>query len=152
MSTHRHGDVIFDESCFPVIYQTFPARLDWEAVERYCRQFERYLERGEPFVSVADATAVTERSVPTVRKRLADWTRETEPDFVRLSKGDARVVQNAIIRSTMTAINWLHKSPVPQEWFTSADQAMGWAIARLDAAYVFVPAAVRDRALKRVAR
>lgn len=149
MNAYPLSEVVFDDSCFPLIYQVLPPRLDVEAADRYCRRFEQFLLRGEPFVSVADASAVTERGVPMVRKRLADWSRTNEPAFVRLSKGDGRIVKNAVIRGTMTAINWLHRTAVPQEWFTSPEEAIRWAVARLDESRVHVPPSLRMRALAR---
>lgn len=137
--------IIVDDSCFPVVLTIFPARVDERSIAAYFKQFGSILDRGQPFVSVADATLATERPPPTVRKQLADWTHSIEPRLVHLSKGDARVVQSSLIRGAMTAIGWLHRTPVPQEWFTSMAGATEWALARLDEAAVDVPPLVRQR-------
>ena len=120
-----------------------------DAVTPFRARYNRMLERERRFVNVTDATLVVDRPPATVRKLLADWSRDNDERMVRLSCGDARVVRSAIIRGAMTAVLWLHKPKVSQEWFSSMDDAVSWAIHQLDAAQVAIPPEVRSHFTKR---
>lgn len=140
-----------DASGLPLVLVTAPAEIDMGWVDTFIGGYEPLLRRGEPFVTVTDVTRVCSRPPPTVRKALAEWSREVEPLLVKCSKGDARVVQSAIIRGAMTAVGWVHQHPVPQQWFGTLGEAVTWALARLDAERVAVPAQVRARFERRAA-
>ncbi|NUO53021.1 MAG: hypothetical protein HOV80_29595 [Polyangiaceae bacterium] len=139
------GGFEIDESAFPLVFINVAEGADVAQLEQFFAAYERMLSRNEPFVNVTDVSRVRARPDALVRKRLAEWTRSIEPRVVRLSKGDARVVDNALIRGAMTAISWLHQHPVKQEWFGNRDEAVAWAIERLEEAGVHVPIAARNR-------
>jgi hypothetical protein len=145
------NEIVVDESHFPLVFLTFPARVDEVTVTAFFARYNRMLERGRRFVNVTDATLVADRPPATIRKQMADWSRENDERMVRLSCGDARVVRSSIIRGAMTAVIWLHKPKVPQEWFSSMDDAVRWAIGQLDAAEVPIPPEVRSRFTQRAA-
>ncbi|MBL8741494.1 MAG: hypothetical protein JNK04_10385 [Myxococcales bacterium] len=145
------SDIIVDESCFPLVFLTFPPQVDAEMVTKFCARYDRMLDRGRPFANVTDVTLVTERPAATIRKQLAEWSRSNDARMVKLSRGDARVVRSSLIRGAMTAVGWLHKPKTPEEWFSSKEDAIAWAIKQLDDARVPIPSAVRERFTMRTA-
>lgn len=148
MAAHQ---IIVDESHFPLVFLKFPAHVDADVVAAFCARYDKMLAREQRFVNVTDATLVAERPPATVRQQLADWSRDNDARMVRLSCGDARVVKSSIIKGAMTAVGWLHKPKVQQEWFSSMEEATSWAIQQLDAAHVPIPADVRSRFTLRTA-
>lgn len=141
------GGFEIDESAFPLVFINVAEGAEVRQLEEFFAAYERMLARNEPFANVTDVSRVRERPNAVVRKRLAEWTRSIESRVIRLSKGDARVVDNALIRGAMTAISWLHQHPVKQQWFGNRDEAIAWAIERLVEAGVHVPAAVASRVM-----
>jgi hypothetical protein len=139
------NEITVDESCLPLVFLKFPAHVDADSVARFCARYNEMLARERRFVNVTDATLVSERPPATVRQQLADWSRENDARMVRLSCGDARVVRSSIIRGAMTAVSWLHKPKVPQEWFSSKEEAITWAMGQLDAGNVAIPPEIRRR-------
>jgi hypothetical protein len=138
-----------DESSFPLVFVRAPEAFSMESLELFFRDYERMLSRNQPFANVTDVTRVRERPPAVARQRLAEWTKSIEPRVVRYSKGDARVVKSGIIRGAMTAVGWLHQHPVKQQWFSSHEEAVTWAIERLEDAGVELPEHVRKRAANR---
>ncbi len=139
------GGFEIDESAFPLVFINVSEGAEVAQLEEFFAAYERMLARNQPFANVTDVSRVRARPNALVRQRLAEWTRSIEPRVVRLSKGDARVVDNALIRGAMTAISWLHQHPVKQEWFSNREEATAWAIQRLEEAGVSIPAAVQRR-------
>ncbi len=133
-----------DTVAFPIILIRIPADPDERTLEAFFASYEAVIARGQRFITISDATAVSSRPSPVVRKRIADWTSKIEPKMVALSVGDARVVQNALIRGAMTAIGWLHQHPIEQKWFTTLDEAVAWSLEKLDHAGVAVPPHARS--------
>ena len=86
---------------------------------------------------------------PKQRATIAEWTKRIEPLVRSYSKGHAVVVDNALVRGAMTAVSWLHKTPVPEAFFTRYDEAVDWCIGQLEKSAIVVPAALRSRGTKR---
>jgi hypothetical protein len=139
------GGFVIDESAFPLVFINVSEGAEVAQLEEFFAAYERMLARNEPFANVTDVSRVRSRPNALVRQRLAEWTRSIESRVVRLSKADARIVNNALIRGAMTAIGWLHQHPVKQEWFSNREEAVAWAIERLEDAGVDIPAVVRSR-------
>lgn len=134
-----------EEAWFPLVVITVPEQLDLAVVDRFSARYGRILARKLPFVTLSDASQVTSRPDALVRKRIAEWSRDIQPQLVELSKGDARVVKSALIRGAMTAVGWLHQHPVEQKWFTTVEDAAHWSLDRLAQAHVPIPSAVKAR-------
>lgn len=112
-------------------------------------QWQRLLDRRQTFIAITDTRAIQERGSPKQRALIADWTRSIAPMVSRYSKGHAVVVQNGLIRGALTAINWLHKTPVPEAYFTQLGDAVDWCIERLETEKIPVSPSLRALGSKR---
>ncbi len=69
----------------------------------------------------------------SVRKLQADWIKGHE-DMLRLvCHGFGVIVPGMLARNALTAILWLAPLPVPMKVLKDLDEALGWAMAEVDA-------------------
>ena len=79
------------------------------------------------FERLALITIVCQADTPTAaqRKQLADFMKTHAKDMDAIT-GSAMVLDSALARGALTALNWLFRKPFPEKVFSSADPALEW--------------------------
>lgn len=93
---------------------------------------------GRRVVTIVDLSEA-ERAPAIQRKMQSDWIAEHAALLARVSLGTAFVVPSALIRGALTAIFWVHPPPHPHTVLGAFDEALDWALARLDEAGIRRP-------------
>lgn len=124
--------VIVDESHWPIVVVTWPAKVSDDAWNEYRRHHMKLLSRDQGFAIVNDHTL---GGAPTLsqRRSVIQLFVEREADLRRLIKGTAIVSRSALVRGAVTAVTWLKPPPFPFVVFGDLGEAMSWAQARLRA-------------------
>ncbi|HEX3597591.1 MAG TPA: hypothetical protein VHU80_20925, partial [Polyangiaceae bacterium] len=67
----------------------------------------------------------------TQRRIFSAHLTRFEPHDLAYNRGSALVVPNAVVRGLVTAVFWLKQPRFPTECFSTYDEAVAWARARL---------------------
>ena len=139
----RNANIDFETRHWPLIVVTLHTLLSDEDLKALFAQWEAVFARREKFVALTDARRVKERSPPKQRAMIAEWTKKIEPKVIALSVGHVTVIESALVRGAMTAVEWLHKPKVDSAYFATLREGCDWAIARLQANDIPVTDALR---------
>jgi hypothetical protein len=120
-----------DDRFFPLVVNTLPERIRPEDLPQFFAKSERVLQRREPYVTISDVRATKEIPNATVRKALADWSKQIEPLMKQYTVGSAIVITSPLVRGGLTALFWLAPPPYPQQ----VVGAMGEAVAAVSRYY-----------------
>lgn len=96
---------------------------DWDQYLQMCRELVAGV-MNERSVVLAMAYRSTSPTAPQ-RGALADLLKQYEAQFQRL-EAFALVSDSAIVRGTVTAINWLTHKPFPEKVFGDPREALDW--------------------------
>jgi hypothetical protein len=105
--------VEFSLDFWPVVVMTLHGTLNAEAADQMAAAFVEALSRRSTMVHIVDARGVSERPDALVRRKLADYITRSRDPAKQFSLGTVIVVNNALLRSAITAIHWVAPSPVP---------------------------------------
>lgn len=119
-----------DDSRDPLLVARFGA--DWSADEfdRYLAWHAEHLKRRRRFVIVVDATRARTPDALERRKQAASL-REHEALLQKHCAGAAFVISSAVIRGTLTAIQWLQPPVYETVVVATFAEAEAWARTRL---------------------
>lgn len=98
---------------FPLVVVTFPPRLDVAAADAFIEGQRAVLARRALHVNLYDASAVTSMPDAAMRRRLVEFTHESELASKRYNVASVLVVQSTVVRAGITAIHWLAPPPTP---------------------------------------
>jgi hypothetical protein len=98
---------------WPVFLLTLSGTLSAEDAEAIGNHFDQALNRKERHVNIIDCRGVRERPNAIVRQKLAEYTARSQEASKQWALGTAIVVNNALLRSVITAIHWVAPSPIP---------------------------------------
>lgn len=98
----------------------------------------KLVERGEKFVVITEATGFAFPG-PSQRKIIADWIPSVKGRMNQFSLGTAMVLQNALQRGSITALNWIARPDVPMAAFETKAEALAWCKGQLEKAGVPIP-------------
>jgi hypothetical protein len=116
---------------WPVVLTRVTGDLSDADCTALCEQWRTIFAKQETVVCITDAREARNRPSPKQRAMFAELGAALDAQIRKHSLGHATVVENALIRSVMTAVGWLYKPPVPQPFFTTMDDAWAWAEERL---------------------
>jgi hypothetical protein len=108
----RSGDsaYVVDATWFPVLFTTFYGANNEPVVRHWFDWYHAQCRRADAeniqYVSITDATP-SERPPATVRKLIADLTDAGEERWTELCLGAYIVLDSAIVRGALTAVQWL---------------------------------------------
>ena len=75
------------------------------------------------------------------QRRIASaWMKEHLRSWKQVAVGSVFVITSPIVRGVLTALLWLQPLDMPHEVVGSLDEAMRWALERLEAERISVPA------------
>ena len=80
----------------------------------------------------------------TVRRFVAEQQADVERKYGHLVIGSAVVVNSAVVRGALTAINWIKPTTVQQVYSTSTADALAQCVRWLEGERIVVPSALRD--------
>jgi hypothetical protein len=130
---------VFDDSHWPLLIN----RLEGEASNRefddYLVQAAGYMGRRQPHVMVVDLSRVANLPFEQ-RQRLEAWSRQHEELMQRTVLGAAYITPTAVIRLALSVILYLRRPSYPYVIVSRKDQALEWAIKRLEDAGLHAPA------------
>jgi len=135
-------DSEYDDSAFPLVLVR-PARIvtdDQNAA--FLAALARPLLRRERYAMVVDATRLDAGTAPQ-RRKLADWIREHRALGRLYVLGTGVVMPSPVVRGALTAVLWLQPATAPVSVTSTMAEAERWAVERLVAAGLPVPARYR---------
>lgn len=118
----------WQEAEWPLVYWTAGGHdtTDMQNVAAFLERFAAYLGRHERFAVVFDMRGIA-MPPPAARKAMAAFQDKHASDFRDYLVADANIVDSALVRGLVVAINWLSPPPHPQRFFTDRDDAIAWA-------------------------
>jgi hypothetical protein len=129
----------FDTSHWPIVVVAFGARTTDEDHAAIFRCWEAVFARRERFVGISDLRGVCDVGSAKQRASIAAWMRSVEGPLTRYSLGHAAIVHSALVRGALTAVGWIHRSPVPERYVGTVLEAWDYALGNLRAAAIAVP-------------
>jgi hypothetical protein len=130
--------ISFDDSTWPIIVGTCPARLSDASVAPLSAFFEKVHARKEPFCTIIDSRIL--RTMPSAkwRKDITAWATDprVEADTRRYNVATAIVLESALARGVFVALGWLRKPASPTDAVSSMVEAMRWCGEKLGRAGV----------------
>jgi hypothetical protein len=130
--------ILWDESRFPLVLLDSVSSTTNADFDVYLTKLTATLGRQQTFGVLLDARKA-ERPTPIQRQRQAEWMKEHAAALKKHSVGMTFVMDNPIIRGSLTAILWLQPMPMPHAVFKRYDDAETWLVDRLTAQGVRVP-------------
>ncbi len=111
--SRKPNSVEFTLAYWPVALATLHGSLGAEEVEQMAKGFDEAFGRKSTHVNIIDARGVRERPDALVRQKMADFVARTRDESKRWSLGTVIVVNNALLRSAITAIHWIAPASIP---------------------------------------
>lgn len=121
MDTYRLSDAYF-----PLVVSEMPRRIDVAMMRDYVARIDALYRRGERFATLVDTRRM--EAMPTAADRgfLAEWQNRTVELILRYNVINVTVVDSALMRGALSAMNWLF--PPPNEQLVVADLDAGFRI------------------------
>lgn len=113
-----------DDRHFPLVVNIIPERIRAEHLPAFFAKSEAILRRGQPYVTITDASACRELPNAMVRKELAEWSKKFDPLMKRYTVGSAIVITSPLVRGGLTALFWLAPPPYPQQVVATVTEAI----------------------------
>lgn len=123
---------------FPLVWITNHAGTTDADYVTLLGTISKLIDRGEKFVVITEATDFAFPG-PSQRKLISDWMPTVKGRMNRCSLGTAMVLQNALQRGSITALNWIARPDVPMVAFESSAEALVWCRGQLEKAGVPIP-------------
>jgi hypothetical protein len=128
-----------DDSHWPLLINRLVGEASSQEFDDYLAQGTRLLGRGQPHAVVVDMSRAG--SLPSEqRQRMAEWLRQNEELMQRTVLGAAYISPAALVRLGLSVIFYLKRPPCPYLLASREDQAISWALNRLEAAGLHAPA------------
>lgn len=103
------------------------------------REIDAVYLRNERFATLVDCSAVRSMPDASTRKRLAEWQNETRGKIARLNVLSATVIDSAVVRGAMTAMNWIFQPPNRQVTVATFAEALEACVLALRAEGLKLP-------------
>ena len=78
------------------------------------------------------------------RRIASDWMKDNNHIYKHVAIGSALIIASSIVRGVLTALLWVSPIDMPYESCSNLDDAVRWAITRLEAERLPVPARLRS--------
>jgi hypothetical protein len=113
-----------------------------DSLKRIARALEDDVRQGRRSLLIVDMLQA--RPITMGQRRLASaWLKQQLPLFERATLGMSFAIDSQLLRGLFTALLWFAPMKLPQEVVASLDDAVRWAIARLEAEHLEVPERLR---------
>jgi hypothetical protein len=153
----QDGDstAVIDSRAWPIVFATWFDEPTENLVRRYFEAHAPLVERArvmnQPFVLVTDTFATRQPSAKA-RKLIADLTSAQPSYAAAMSAGSIIVIESAILRGVVTALQWILPRMADSENVSSIGGAIDRAFALLDGRGIARPVGLSARTYKRPAK
>lgn len=109
--------------------------------------YEHYLSlcrRRMRFVAISDVRAATRLPDAATCRRFGEAADRFSAELHTWSLGSAIVIESALIRGALAAIEWLYHPRHPTTYFYDLQGAVDWAIHKLEDSGTLITPAIRD--------
>ncbi len=132
--------IILDDSLHPLIFQTLHGVVDDAEIDEMIAWYDRLHTEGRGRYALILHGEIGHRPVTSAqRKRIAEWRKRSMPRHDPICVGTAVILESAVQRGAMKAINWLTTPLSPQKGVATRREAVEWCIRALGNAGVTVP-------------
>lgn len=116
---------------WPIVRCILQGELTDADYEELFQSFERLWQRREQFFLIIDIRQ-SANSTPRRRQLIGDWMKENRALIQRYSLGSAVIVDSAILRGALTAINWIAQPETPSDYVRNWEEAAKKALLALE--------------------
>ncbi|AKJ05895.1 hypothetical protein ATI61_110358 [Archangium gephyra] len=138
MSVSR-GVASIDDSHWPLLITRIAGEMSNQEFDDYLARSIRTMGRGQPHVLVVDLSQAVGMS-PEQRQRLEQWSREHDEAMQRTVVGAAYITPTAVVRLALSVLLYVRRPSYPYVIVTREQQALEWAIKRLEDVGLHAPA------------
>lgn len=131
MGTRAAPYSTFDDSHWPLIINRLVGDALSQEFEEYLAQATGSLMRNQPHIVVVDMSRSGGLSTQQ-RQQLAEWLRQHEELMQRTLLGIAYVAQTPTIQLAMNVVLYLRRPTYPYILVSKEDEALTWAVHRLE--------------------
>lgn len=121
--------IVIDERMKPVLITTWFGEATVKIIDEYFDWNDARMARaratGERLVIMSD-THLIDRPTPMVRKRIAERTKASSPDYAKATIGSVIVIENALVRGAVTALGWILPSLSESRFVASIDEGVDY--------------------------
>jgi len=139
---NARGAIVIDDRYAPILITTFFGETNLE-LGKWFEEMNKKITlsqaaHGRRLISISDATAASKPS-PEMRRFWADLSNNSSESMKNATLGTFIVIDNAVLRGAITAIGWLSPALRDLESFSTVDDAIREAMARLIKARLPLP-------------
>ncbi len=138
MSTSRRFSA-FDDSHWPLLINRLEGQASNREFDDYLVQAAGFMGRGQAHVMVVDLSRAVNPPAEQ-RQRLEEWSRRHEQLMLRTVLGAAYITPAAVIRLALSVILYLRRPAYPYVIVSREDEALAWALKRLEDVGLHAPA------------
>lgn len=136
---HETGAVMSESRCFaslddshwPLLITRIVGEGSNQEFDDYLVRSTRSMERGQTHVLVVDLSDAVGIS-PEQRRRLEQWSRDHDEVMQRTVVGAAYITSTAVVRLALSVFLYVRRPPYPYILVSREQQALEWAIKRLE--------------------
>ncbi|WNG35114.1 STAS/SEC14 domain-containing protein [Archangium violaceum] len=140
MGTRAAPYFSFDDSHWPLLINRLVGDALSQEFEEFLAQAARSLSRNQPHVLLMDLSKAGGLSTHQ-RQRLAEWLQHHEERVERTLLGIAYVTQSPLIQLAMNVVLYMRRPAYPYILVSREDEALTWAVHRLEDAGMHASAA-----------
>lgn len=138
MSESR-GFALIEDSHWPLLITRIEGEASNQEFDDYLSRVTRGLCRGQPHVLVVDLSQAVGMS-PEQRKQLEEWSRQHDEAMRRTVLGAAYIASSAVVRLALSVMLHLRRPSYPYVIVSREQQALEWAVKRLEDVGMYAPA------------
>jgi hypothetical protein len=128
-----------DDSHWPLLITRISGEVPSQEFDDYLARATRTMNRGQPHVLVVDLSQSVGMS-PEQRNRLEQWSREHDEAMQRTVVGAAYITPTAVVRLGLSVLLYMRQPSYPYVIVPREQQALEWAIKRLEDVGMHAPA------------
>jgi hypothetical protein len=138
---HRYE---FREELLPLSLLLTRETLQADDVDGIFDHYRGLCQRRISFVAISDVRAARQLPDAATCQRFGEAAALLAAEFPGCSLGAGIVLESALIRGALSAIEWLYHPEVPTMYFGDMHAAVRWAIAKLEAIGAPISSAIRE--------
>lgn len=123
-----NSKISLDESRFPLVILTLRGELLDEDYRAMFSQIERLMSLGRRYIMISDLRAITKVADAKKRQEIAAWSAGLEAKYGHLSAGSIMILESALVRGSLTALQWLSGKKDRDIWV--GNMADAWSAAQ----------------------
>jgi hypothetical protein len=134
----------FREELLPICLLHTRETLQAADVDGIFAHYRSLCERRIRFVAISDVRAALKLPDAATCQRFGEESDRLSEQLERWSLGGGVVLESALIRGALAAIEWLYHPRRPTAYFHDMHGAVSWAIRKLEASGTPITPAIRD--------